>query len=53
MVPEILLIIHRPEKVEARLVPGHGEGDLIKDAFNRSSVRTLVELKARFVDYTK
>ena len=38
MVLESLRIINRPEEIEARLVPGHWEGDLIKGAFNRSSV---------------
>jgi len=49
MVLESLRIINRPEEIEARLVPGHWEGDLIKGAFNRSSVGTLVERKTRFV----
>jgi len=42
MVPESLRIINRPEEIEARLVPGHWEGDLIKGAFNRSAVGTVV-----------
>ena len=49
MVPESLGIINRREEIEARLVPGHREDDLIKGAFNRSSVGTLVERKTRFV----
>jgi hypothetical protein len=59
-----LRIIHRPEEIEARLVPGHcgmrrdrgrrcgrvsPTNDLIKGAFNRSAVGTVVERKTRFV----
>lgn len=48
-VPDELRIIHRPEQIETRQWPGHWEGDLVKGAFNRSCVGTLVERKTRFV----
>jgi IS30 family transposase len=53
IVPESLKIIHRPEEVDARLIPGHWEGDLLKGTSNRSSVGTLVERKTRFVTLAK
>jgi len=51
--PESLRIIHRPEEIEARLVPGHWEGDLIKGAFNRPAAGTVVERKTRYLVLSK
>ena len=48
-VPEQLRIVHRPEDIAHRLMPGHREGGFIKGAFNRWAVGTRVERHTRFV----
>lgn len=48
-VSDDVLLHVRPPEVDARLVPGHWEGDFLKGAANRSALGTLVERSSRFV----
>ena len=47
------LIDNRPIEVEQRLVPGHGEGGLVKGKQNPSQLGTLVERTTLYVVLVK
>lgn len=42
-------IREQPEETQAREIPGHWEGNLIKGAYNRSAVDTLVDRSTQFI----
>jgi IS30 family transposase len=48
-IPEMTLIDQRPSEIDARLIPGHWEGDLIIGQANHSQVGVLVERSTLFV----
>jgi len=52
-IPEMVSIHDRPPEIDERLVPGHWEGDLIKEAYNRSVVGALVERTTLFTVLAK
>ncbi|UQG59339.1 IS30 family transposase [Marinobacter sp. M3C] len=52
-IPDLVSIHLRPPEVDERILPGHWEGDLIKGAFNRSAVGTLVERVSGWVFLAK
>ena len=52
-IANLVPLSERPAEVDARLVPGHWEGDFIKGARNASAIGTAVERYSRFVLLTQ
>lgn len=51
--PNMTLIDERPKEVDARIIPGHWEGDLIIGADHKSALSVIVERKTRYVMITR
>jgi IS30 family transposase len=47
--PNMTSIHQRPPEIDERVIPGHWEGDLIKDRHNASAVGNIVERTSLFV----
>lgn len=51
--PNMTLIDERPKEVDARIIPGHWEGDLIIGDDHQSALSVIVERKTRYVMITR
>ena len=50
-VPEALRIVHRPEQIEQRQLPGHCDDDFIAGAFNPLDPTSLSDAEAAFIPH--